>query len=75
MSIFLPVIKSWCIYCYASPSHGYLNLSTGLDFETKIFARTNLQEILRGEPSKRSYVRKPINIGSNTDPYHPVEKK
>ena len=64
-----------CIYCYARPSHGYLNLSAGLDFETKLFAKTNLEEVLRGELSKRSYVCKPINIGSNTDPYQPIEKK
>lgn len=64
-----------CIYCYARPSHAYLNLSPGLDFETKLFAKTNLEEILRAELSKRSYVCKPINIGSNTDPYQPIEKK
>src|SRR4051812_15298310 len=63
------------IYCYARPSHGYLNLSAGLDFETKLFAKTNLEEVLRGELAKRSYVCKPINIGSNTDPYQPIEKK
>jgi DNA repair photolyase len=64
-----------CIYCYARPSHGYLNLSAGLDFETKLFAKTNLAEILRHELAKPSYVCKPINIGSNTDPYQPIEKK
>ncbi|HEY4291486.1 PA0069 family radical SAM protein [Luteibacter sp.] len=64
-----------CIYCFARPSHSYLNLSPGLDFETKLFAKTNLEEVLRGELSKRSYVCKPINIGSNTDPYQPIEKQ
>jgi len=64
-----------CIYCYARPSHAYLNLSPGLDFETKLSAKTNLEEILRGELAKRSYTCKPINIGSNTDPYQPIEKK
>ncbi|HMH69516.1 MAG TPA: PA0069 family radical SAM protein [Pinirhizobacter sp.] len=64
-----------CIYCYARPSHAYLNLSPGLDFETKLFAKTNLEEIFRLELSKRSYICKPINIGSNTDPYQPIEKK
>ncbi len=64
-----------CIYCYARPSHGYLNLSAGLDFETKLFAKTNLEEALRSELAKRSYVCKPINIGSNTDPYQPIEKR
>lgn len=64
-----------CVYCYARPSHGYLNLSAGLDFETKLFAKTNLAEILRGELARKNYVCKPINIGSNTDPYQPIEKK
>jgi DNA repair photolyase len=64
-----------CVYCYARPSHGYLNLSAGLDFETKLFAKTNLAEILRDELAKKNYTCKPINIGSNTDPYQPIEKK
>lgn len=64
-----------CIYCFARPSHSYLNLSPGLDFETKLRAKTNLAEVLRAELSKPGYVVKPINIGSNTDPYQPVEKK
>ncbi|HEX7370486.1 MAG TPA: PA0069 family radical SAM protein [Rhodanobacteraceae bacterium] len=63
-----------CIYCFARPSHSYLNLSPGLDFETKLRAKTNLAEILRADLSKPSYVPKPINIGSNTDPYQPIEK-
>ncbi|SEM54179.1 DNA repair photolyase [Luteibacter sp. UNCMF331Sha3.1] len=69
------VIKCCCIYCYARPSHAYLNLSPGLDFETKLFAKTNLESILRDELSRRNYVCKPINIGSNTDPYQPIEKR
>jgi DNA repair photolyase len=64
-----------CIYCFARPSHSYLNLSPGLDFETKIRAKANLAEVLRAELSKPGYVPKPINIGSNTDPYQPTEKK
>jgi DNA repair photolyase len=64
-----------CIYCFARPSHSYLNLSPGLDFETKIYAKTNLAETLRGELAKPSYRCKPINIGSNTDPYQPIEKR
>ena len=64
-----------CIYCFARPSHSYLNLSPGLDFETKIRAKSNLAEVLRAELSKPGYVPKPINIGSNTDPYQPIEKK
>ncbi|MGN6481150.1 PA0069 family radical SAM protein [Luteibacter sp.] len=69
------VIKCCCIYCYARPSHGYLNLSAGLDFETKLFAKVNLAEILRDELAKKNYTCKPINIGSNTDPYQPIEKQ
>jgi DNA repair photolyase len=64
-----------CIYCYARPSHGYLNLSPGLDFETKLRAKTNLAEVLRAELAKPGYVLSPINIGSNTDPYQPIEKQ
>jgi len=64
-----------CIYCFARPSHSYLNLSPGLDFETRLRAKTNLAEVLRAELSKPGYVVKPINIGSNTDPYQPIEKK
>ena len=64
-----------CIYCFARPSHSYLNLSPGLDFETRLRAKTNLAEVLRAELGKPGYVVKPINIGSNTDPYQPVEKR
>ena len=63
-----------CSYCFARPSHAYLNLSPGLDFETKIRAKGNLAEVLRAELAKPGYVPKPINIGSNTDPYQPAEK-
>jgi DNA repair photolyase len=64
-----------CIYCYARPSHSYLNLSPGLDFETRLRAKVNLAEVLRAELGKPGYVVSPINIGSNTDPYQPVEKR
>jgi DNA repair photolyase len=64
-----------CIYCFARPSHSYLNLSPGLDFETRLRAKSNLAEVLRGELAKPGYVVSPINIGSNTDPYQPVEKR
>ncbi len=64
-----------CIYCYARPSHSYLNLSPGLDFETKLRAKSNLAEVLRIDLAKRGYVVSPINIGSNTDPYQPIEKR
>ena len=63
-----------CIYCFARPSHSYLNLSPGLDFETKIRAKTNLADALRAELARPGYRVQPINIGSNTDPYQPAEK-
>ncbi|MEP6484815.1 MAG: PA0069 family radical SAM protein [Rudaea sp.] len=64
-----------CVYCFARPSHSYLNLSPGLDFETKLFAKTNAAELLRTELSKPSYRVSPINLGANTDPYQPIERR
>jgi DNA repair photolyase len=64
-----------CIYCYARPTHSYLNLSPGLDFETKIIAKRNIAEVLRADIGKKSYVPKLINIGSATDCYQPVERE
>jgi DNA repair photolyase len=64
-----------CVYCYARPSHAYLDLSPGLDFETKLYAKTNAAELLRAALSKRGYRPTPINLGANTDPYQPIEKR
>lgn len=64
-----------CVYCYARPSHSYLDLSPGLDFETQIFYKPNAVELLLAEWSKPGYECKPITIGANTDPYQPAEKK
>ena len=64
-----------CVYCFARPSHSYLGLSPGLDFETRLRAKGNLAEVLRSELGKPGYMVSPINIGSNTDPYQPVEKR
>jgi DNA repair photolyase len=64
-----------CIYCYARPSHSYLNLSAGIDFETKLFAKTNAAKLLRKELAKPGYLCSPINLGANTDPYQPIEKR
>ena len=64
-----------CVYCYARPSHSYLDLSPGLDFETRIFYKPNAAEALVEAWSKASYQCKPITIGANTDPYQPAEKK
>src|SRR6266849_7902389 len=64
-----------CIYCYARPSHAYLELSPGLDFETKLFAKTNAAELLRAELAKPGYKPSPIALGANTDCYQPIERK
>ena len=64
-----------CIYCYARPTHSYLNLSPGVDFETKIVAKVNAAERLVEELRKRSYVPSAINLGAATDCYQPVERK
>lgn len=63
-----------CIYCYARPSHAYLDLSPGLDFETRLFAKPNAAALLRAELARPGYVCDPINLGSNTDPYQPIER-
>ena len=64
-----------CIYCYARPSHAYLGLSPGLDFETKLFAKTNAAELLREELSQPNYRCEVISLGANTDPYQPIERE
>jgi DNA repair photolyase len=64
-----------CIYCYARPSHAYLGLSPGLDFETRIFYKPNAAARLRDELRKKNYVCRPMALGSNTDPYQPSERK
>src|SRR5437773_2982396 len=64
-----------CIYCYARPSHAYLGLSPGLDFQTRIFAKENAAELLRKELSRPDYRCELIALGANTDPYQPVERK
>jgi DNA repair photolyase len=63
-----------CIYCYARPSHSYLDLSPGLDFETQIFYKPNAAAQLLTQWESKSYTCKPITIGANTDPYQPAEK-
>lgn len=64
-----------CIYCYARPAHAYMNLSPGLDFETKIFHKVDAATLLEKELAKPNYVCSPIMLGSNTDPYQPAESK
>jgi len=63
-----------CIYCYARPSHAWLGLSPGLDFETRIFAKHQAAELLRQALAKKGYKPKLIALGTNTDPYQPVER-
>lgn len=64
-----------CIYCYARPSHAYLGFSPGLDFETKLVFKPEAASLLERELSRKSYVPAPIVLGSNTDPYQPVERQ
>ena len=64
-----------CIYCFARPTHAYLDLSPGLDFETKLFAKPNAAELLRATLAKRGYQPRPIAMGTNTDPYQPIESR
>jgi len=64
-----------CVYCFARPTHSYLNMSPGLDFETRIIAKVNAAERLRSEFGSRSYRPKLLNIGAATDAYQPVERK
>jgi len=64
-----------CIYCYARPTHAYHNLSPGLDFETRLFAKHNAVELLRKELARRGYRPSVIALGANTDPYQPIERQ
>ena len=64
-----------CVYCFARPTHAYLGLSAGLDFETKLFSKINAASLLERELSAPGYAVKTIAIGTNTDPYQPVERR
>jgi DNA repair photolyase len=64
-----------CIYCYARPTHAFHDLSPGLDFETKLFAKPNAPALLRAELTKAGYRCDPIALGTNTDPYQPIERE
>ncbi len=63
-----------CIYCYARPTHAYLNLSSGLDFETRLIARPGIATVLEAELRKPAYRAAPVAMGTNTDPYQPIER-
>lgn len=64
-----------CIYCYARPSHAYLGLSPGLDFETKLTAKPDAASLLKKELATKNYQCSPISLGANTDPYQPIERE
>ena len=64
-----------CIYCFARPTHAFHDLSPGLDFETRLFAKPNAAQLLRSELGKPGYQCRPMALGTNTDPYQPIEGK
>ena len=64
-----------CVYCYARPSHAYVDLSPGIDFETKLFYKADAARLLRAELARPAYRCQTIMLGANTDPYQPVEKR
>ena len=64
-----------CIYCFARPTHAFHDLSPGLDFESRLFAKPRAAELLRGELAKPGYNVAPIALGTNTDPYQPIESE
>jgi len=64
-----------CIYCFARPSHAYLGLSPGLDFESRLLVKPDAPQLLRNELGKRGYQCAPIALGTNTDPYQPLERR
>ncbi len=64
-----------CVYCFARPTHAYMGLSAGLDFESKLFAKPNAARLLRRELAKKGYEPRTIAIGTNTDPYQPIERE
>jgi DNA repair photolyase len=63
-----------CVYCYARPSHAYMGLSPGLDFESKLFIKPNAAALLREELTATNYEARTIALGANTDPYQPIER-
>jgi len=64
-----------CVYCFARPTHAYMGMSPGLDFESKLFAKPDAARLLERELSKKGYEPKTIAIGTNTDPYQPIERQ
>ncbi|MFZ2469234.1 MAG: PA0069 family radical SAM protein [Parvibaculum sedimenti] len=64
-----------CVYCFARPTHAYMGLSPGLDFESRLFAKPNAAALLEKELSRKGYEVAPIAMGTNTDPYQPIEQR
>lgn len=64
-----------CIYCFARPTHAYLDLSPGIDFESRLFAKPEAAVLLRRELGRRGYMPAPLAMGTNTDPYQPIERE
>ncbi len=64
-----------CVYCYARPSHAYLGLSPGLDFESRLFAKYDAPQLLARELARPGHVADPLALGANTDPYQPIERR
>jgi DNA repair photolyase len=64
-----------CVYCFARPTHAYMGLSPGLDFESRLFAKTNAAQLLEQELSASDYQPRTMALGTNTDPYQPIEKE
>ena len=64
-----------CVYCFARPSHAYMGLSAGVDFEARLFVKPDAAKLLEKEITRPGYKARPIAIGTNTDPYQPVERK
>ncbi len=67
--------ESGCVYCYARPSHAYMGLSPGLDFETRLFYKADAARVLEEQLARPGYLCKSITLGANTDPYQPVERR
>ncbi len=64
-----------CVYCFARPTHAYMGLSPGLDFESRLFAKSNAPALLEKELARKGYEVRPIAMGTNTDPYQPIEQR
>src|SRR5690554_6058705 len=64
-----------CVYCYARPSHAWLGLSPGLDFETRLFYKADVRQVLEAELARKGYIPRTLMLGANTDPWQPIERK